>query len=57
MKRQINYRGLFVTGCTLMAAGVVLSITIGTVGISILGVGIALMAVGLANRDDWDKEE
>ena len=57
MQKQINYKGIFVAGCALMAAGVVFLITIPFIGVSILGAGIALMAIGLAKRDDWDKKD
>ena len=53
MNKETNYKAIFVSGCAFMASGVVLSITLGPVGISVLGVGIGLMAIGLANRDTW----
>ena len=57
MKKQINYKGIFLAGCTLMAAGVIFVITFPFIGICILGAGMALMSIGLAKRDEWDQED
>ena len=57
MNGKMNYKGIFVAGCTLVASGVVLSIILGPVGIGILGSGLGLMAVGLANREKWNQED
>lgn len=57
MQKQINYKGIFVAGCALMAAGVALTKPIPCLGISVLGAGIGLMAIGLARRDEWDQED
>ena len=57
MKKELNYKGIFVAGSTFLASGVVLTITLGPVGIGVLGVGIALMAIGLAHRDEWPNDK
>ena len=55
MDKNINYKGIFWAGFTIMVSGVVMTMTLGPVGIAILGSGNGLMAVGLAHRDEWDK--
>jgi hypothetical protein len=56
MQKKINYKGIFLAGCALLAAGVIFLITVPFIGISILGTGMALMTIGLARRDEWDQE-
>jgi hypothetical protein len=54
--KEINYKGLFVAGCTFLAAGVTLMISLGPVGVGLIGIGLGMMAVGLTNREKWDGE-
>lgn len=55
MEGKMNYKGIFVAGCSMLASGVVLSITLGPIGIAILGAGLGMMAIGLAKRDSWNE--
>jgi NADH:ubiquinone oxidoreductase subunit 6 (subunit J) len=55
IQKQINYRGIFMVGCAMKAAGVILLIAFPFIGISILGTGMTLMAIVLAKRDEWDQ--
>ena len=57
MKNQINHKGIFLAGCTLMAAGIIFLITFPFISINILGAGMALTAIGLAKRGEWDQED
>ena len=57
MQKQINYKGIFLSGCAFLAAGVIFLITVPFIGISIVGAGMALMAIGLAKRGEWDQED
>lgn len=56
MKKQTNYKGIFFSGITFLAAGTALSITLGPVGIALIGVGLAMMAIGLSKRDEWPRD-
>jgi len=54
MEKKINYKGLFIAGCSFLASGAALTIILGPVGIGVLGVGLCLMSIGLANREKWN---
>ncbi len=56
MKKQINYKGLFFTGITFIAVGVVFmtSVNVG-LGVAFIGIGGTFMIIGGKNKNKWEK--
>ena len=50
MKTRVNYHMLFVAGCVMTAAGIVMLVTLSAAGAAIMSAGVCLMVIGLSGR-------